>query len=110
MGVRVDHYVMLGIKIPYPKVHEELYIKLFCKEPSDEVQVIADGMNGSYVFIGEVLSRGSEEEGFVDIVSIDASTVEFSYKRGELSDKIHRIFDLDFSNSDLKIYVFTHRH
>lgn len=106
MGVHVDHYVMLGIKIPYPKVHEEL----FCKEPSDGVQVIADGMNGSYVFIGEVLAHGLEEEGFVDIVSIDASTVEFSYKRGELSDKIHRIFDLNFSNSDLKIYVFTHRH
>jgi hypothetical protein len=66
------HYVMIGIKVPFPKDYDTLY-DLF--EPyqdnsnRDEITVhngltvVVDGMCGDYMVIGQVLAKGREEDG-----------------------------------------------
>lgn len=117
MGVVQTHYIIVGLRLPFPDEDED--------EDEDEkwsgysdngyideighvkgISIISDGMNGEYFLIGRIISKGVAEHGDgLDLT--DCSVTE------NMQTSIH--FDLtklgfDCAVSDIKAWALTHFH
>lgn len=114
MSVNVIHYVVQGVMLKeepagYDResdLHE--YLRANWRQPyeKDRLYVIEDYMSGKWFFIGRILARTGEFEGFdeiLEIPNIDDGTIV------DLSEKITNLgLGIDDVSTKIKTYVFTH--
>ena len=90
MGTQSNTYVMVAARLPFPSGHDDLLEKLEPYEDSafgpivehDGISVVADGMNGGYIFIGKVLAKSEEGMG------LEPVEIETAFLRG-IIDRLH---------------------
>lgn len=89
MSVKMNNYVLFGRKFDYDKLRDTLgedddrldpYRDSHKGDanPKDGVTVLVDGMNGEYVFIGHVIAKSEEGQGFEAPVEIPVVTTEMN--------------------------------
>ena len=110
MGVEANTYVLFGVKLPFEDYRsDEWYDKMtpyrdsaFKKvDNSLPLNIVDDGMNGDYVFVGKVLAR-------TDIYG-DIEPTEISVpNKQEIEEKIEELLGIKTSDSEYKLWVFTH--
>lgn len=111
MSVNTNQYIILGVKIPYPKESESLYENLTeysdngykPVKQKDSLTAIFDGMNGEYVFIGKVIVRSDANETLDGPVELSYSP-EVAVLLGQL---IKEKFGIE---EEVKLWFVTHYH
>lgn len=112
MSTSSNTYVMFGVKLPYDAFTEEQHESMWLYTDSayqgikhhNGLCVVADGMNGEYIFIGRVLAKSVDEDGTglpVTHCSVDADL------RDEVSALLMKHFPIS-GECDLTVYAFTH--
>ena len=131
MGTELMNYAILGVKLPYPEMaddNEDAQEK--CEEYFDSayntdiegkngINVIFDGMNGQYVFAGQILEKWNESSG-----GLEPTDFERVYDFYSLRESIAAALDLAFGPNgsisvlskkeitvdDISLWVFSHWH
>lgn len=110
MGVEANTYVLYGAKLPFDQYgSEEWYEKFepYLDSAFKEVDatlplnVVFDGMNGLYVFVGKVLAR---TDFYGDV---DPTEITLPNKRN-ITKTIKKVLDIPISSKECKLWVFTH--
>jgi len=137
MGVAATHYAILGVAVTDKKKVKEFFGKEekfldFTEEYNDNgykekptpnksgIHMIVDGMNGDYIVIGKILSKGIEEGMPFTQMAFDpeSKTVTFSKQLrdadpvGILAEirKIDEAMGTNFASLPLQYIAFTHWH
>lgn len=110
MGVDVQAFVILGVKLPGDAIDDQAYDRL---EPyiggapeAGDIIVVYDGMSGKYVVVGKRLAASVQTDGHFDepiAVDVDVSSGE----RNRVSDKIRELFP-DQPWQPLSVLVVSH--
>ena len=123
MGVEKTHYIMMGVKLPfnitdrdnllddgdyekYEKYEDNGYEEKITEHCG--LTMVSDGMNGKYVFIGKVVKKGLDYDGFEP-----TDCLQFSQDEMELlGHLIKSKFEEELKDIDIKVsvWVFTHWH
>jgi len=104
MGVFRSDYIMVGMRLDYEKYgNDEWYDKLV-EHNKDDITTVIDGMNGEYVFVGQVIVKSDEDEGIVP-KKLDKSELE--ELKPVVAEKIKNQFGIE---SDVGVWVFSHFH
>ena len=123
MGVERTHYIMLGVKFPFNIIdHDNLlddgyYEKYEVYEDNgyeEEITehcgltMVSDGMNGEYIFIGKVIQKKLDHEGFKPTDCLQFSQNEMKLLEHLIKSK----FEEEAKDMDIKVsvWVFTHWH
>lgn len=112
MGVDVQAYVILGVKLPGDAIGDD-YDRL---EPymaggtpeANGVQIVYDGMSGEYVIVGKVIAASDQTDGHFETpvsVSGDLSIDEHA----RITAKIKELFP-DQPPQPLSVIVVSHYH
>lgn len=124
MGVDATHYVVLGVAITDEAQVEEFFRinekHLEFMDGYDDngyreeitpnesgIHVIMDGMNGKYVVVGKILTKGIE--GGLEFTEV--SNIGKQYKKfyQEVL-KLDQVLGTKFGRLDVKVIAFTHWH
>lgn len=123
MGVRVTHYVVVGIVLDdksqikifnkcvednfefFEEYDDNAYQKDISTTPSG-IHVIVDGMNGKYIVIGKILDKGLED-GLVRC-NINPPNVDVMVEKSKI-DKVLEKVGID-SNLVVEYITFAHWH
>lgn len=75
MGVDVQAFVILGVKLPFEAGGDDAYDRLepyICGDPeAKDFQVVYDGMNGDYIIAGKRLAASDQTDGhFAEPITI----------------------------------------
>lgn len=112
MGVKSDHYVFYGMKLPYLKtgdddkdeqLHDKWYISRYTDQKPGEFVAVWDFMSGKYTIVGVLLARSSEY-GFGEIFTISDDLLKVP------DDKVKEFFE-DYNIKETfkpEVIVFTH--
>lgn len=114
MGTSVTHYVLLGAKFEYGEIKrnpnfenwseaDDLHDNPYHDEFKDSVVMITDGMNGEYVFIGQILAKAVEDGNGLPITKCDVSDID----KQDVQDYIHGRFGLTVK---AEVWAFSHWH
>lgn len=106
MSVQVNHYVILGTKIPYKDLSYE-QVEEYCdsafKPKKQGFVCLFDGMNGKYIFAGDVIASTENYEGFYVPIELDTLKEEhINIIKKELEQK------LGLNNPEVKYWVVSH--
>lgn len=111
MSTQMNHYIICGAQYSYQE-WEEIADFEKCEPYTDSafdvikhrngLCVISDGMNGEYAFVGRVLAKSANQEGFEEPVEIIADA--------DLVSDVREALQIEFGASPEKIgiYAFTH--
>lgn len=94
MSTQVNHYVVVGVMLPYEKGGEqyekyEQFMDSAYGPKRDGVTCIFDGMCGKYVILGHVLAKSkSDEMGFEDMLVVDDLDKKIAAVAKDLADKL----------------------
>lgn len=118
MSAHVNHYVILGVNVPYSWFSErrdddeaslDAYLDSRHHSKINEkggVSIVADYMSGDYCVVGRIIAKSGDYEGlpFVELGWADAERPKF-----EIMAQINAQF-LDLVNNvdDIKVYAFGH--
>lgn len=111
MSTRADHYVMYGVRYPYPEseAESELLDDIYCMSRNNEdprkLFCVMDGMDGEYVFVGWVLHKGNQFEGFKPYTFQQPTAADDK----KLQEQIKKQLGRD-SKGEHQLHIFTHWH
>ena len=125
MGTELMNYILAGVKFKMPEGEEaeiayealEDYIDSVYDDDiksKNGISVIYDGMNGEYIFAGNILEKGNESTGGLDITicEISHSTKEILAAALDLAfgpkGSVAPLTNDEITIADVKIWAFTH--
>lgn len=111
MSTQVNHYIILGVKLPFSKEDSsyeklEQYLDSAYNPKREGFLVLYDGRGGEYIVAGHVLSATDELSdggyGFENPVVINPTSKEITAVKRDLEDK------LGIKNAEVRPIVVTH--
>ena len=119
MGVELDLYLLIGARIdmlpvssrPSMERIEEINRQWLDELDADThntkgITVLYDGMNGQYMFIGQVLTKSGADQGMVPFEII----IGTPWDRYAIAQKIESLFGIKLNYIDIRPYFIPHYH
>lgn len=118
MGVNVNHYIMYGVRLKFsdfpgdfldniPDEYDDNQYSPFVS--NNDIHVVADGMNGDYVFLGKIIHRTNCDDGFASPILVTLTNEEKIRIRMRIRDDLGQYF-VTQEPAKFGLWIFSHYH
>ena len=119
MGTEQVHYIMLAARFDCDMLDDDSYeiMSAYDDNPYSQdiiefngISSVYDGMNGNYLFVGKILTKGNQFEGLPVVECIVSDEEKLKVKEAILRYWGHLLNKNTKNSLNISIYVFTHWH